>query len=64
MRLSRPLFTQPGLFHPEPCDLVNAIKSQGANNFIIQEDQILDTTFSPKFGLLLPQSLGLEKESC
>nr|CAH0104181.1 unnamed protein product [Daphnia galeata] len=58
MRLSRPLFTQPGLFHPEPCDLVNAIKSQGANNFIIQEDQILDTTFSPKFGLLLPQSFG------
>ena len=61
MRLSRPLFTQPGLFHPEPCDLGNAIKSRGADNFILQENQILDTTFSPEFGLLLPQSFGLEK---
>jgi hypothetical protein len=61
MRLSRPLFTQPGLLHPEPWDLVSTILSQGDNDFLIKDqDQILDMTFSPKFGLLLPQSFGFK----
>ncbi|XP_046440856.1 trafficking protein particle complex subunit 13-like isoform X1 [Daphnia pulex] len=59
MRLSRPVFTQPGLFHPEPWDLVSTILSQEENNVLIEDaDQTLDKTFSPKFGLLLPQSFG------
>ncbi len=64
MRLSRPLFTQPGFFHPEPWDLVSTILSQEENNFLIEDaDQTLDKTFSPKFGLLLPQSFGFKNES-
>lgn len=61
MRLSRPLFTQYDPHHLESFYLADTGPLPGIANFsLAHEDHDLDMVFSSRYGLLLPQSFGLE----